>query len=161
MTTRVIVGSPSSSAPRTIHSSSSLNQATGQVAAAIVNNPLAAHLSSSAAATSSWLSSHPANLSQKSTSNINHAANNANDGPYNPVLTTQYGNFSSPLSRLSLFSGMAAGMHAAGSATIGNNINGQNCNNDHQTLSSSSNNNGKKFRHNNQRNNRQRRLQQT
>ncbi|KAH9491037.1 hypothetical protein DERF_015774 [Dermatophagoides farinae] len=35
-----------------------------------------------------------------------------------PFLTTPYGNFASPLSRLSLFNGMAAGMHAANSATI-------------------------------------------
>mgnify|MGYP006970964796 CR=1 FL=1 len=43
-----------------------------------------------------------------------------------PFLTTPYGNFASPLSRLSLFNGMAAGMHAANSATIclGHMING-------------------------------------
>ncbi|XP_075586453.1 uncharacterized protein LOC142597468, partial [Dermatophagoides farinae] len=86
-----------------------------------INNPLSSHSTSSAAAASSWLSGHPANLSHKSIfNNNNHAANNGtgSSSSNGPFLTTPYGNFASPLSRLSLFNGMAAGMHAANSATI-------------------------------------------
>lgn len=79
----------------------------------------------------SWLSAanHPANLSQKSAHSThnsgqsNRTGSNSSNGPYDPFLTTPYGNFASPLSRLSLFSGMA-GMHSSAALGLGHMMNG-------------------------------------
>ena len=108
-----------------------------------------------AAHSSSWLATnHPANLSQKvshsahqpRTSSSTSTANSANPyDPFSSLANHPYSSFAavqaaSPLSRLSLFSGMAAGMPGSAALnSIGAMINGSNCVNSDQANNSAGN----------------------